>query len=143
MLEELTCTVYISVVMAGLSNLSVIVLKCGCVIQILVLIMKRCLIFIPSFTILTFSVKSKEIIEFKKIYRFSSLYRFVPLFSHSRSPSPSPSPSLLSHRLRGMIAVPMTTWRCVMATRRAALCWVASVATTSQTTSRPAPTSCG
>ena len=42
--------------------------------------MKRCLIFIPSFTILTFSVKSKEIIEFKTKYRFSSLYRFVPLF---------------------------------------------------------------
>ena len=50
---------------------------------------------------------------------------------------------LLFLRLRDMTVVPMTTWRCVMGTLKTALSWAASVATTSRTTSKPAPTTYG
>jgi hypothetical protein len=46
-------------------------------------------------------------------------------------------------RLRGMTAVPMTTWRWGMGTPRTAHWWDASVVTTSQMTLRPVPTSSG
>lgn len=67
---------------------------------------------------------------------------FYDWFGDSAHVRPTSNP-LTFLRLRDMTAVPMITWRCVTETLKTVPCWAASVATTSQMTSKPAPTSCG